>query len=113
MILILKTFDCDLIGFFCPFSLNRDYNFVSTSDKSSAFIFTFNSNFNFYKWSGKNNTSVLIKDGIYIGGNDIAIYIDKDIKVGKTNPSDSFLSPPLITDGNDFNIMDIEIWNLK
>ncbi|KYN96265.1 putative rab GTPase activator [Plasmodium gaboni] len=113
MILILKTFDCDLIGFFCPFSLNRDYNFVSTSDKSSAFVFTFNSNFNFYKWSGKNNTSVLIKDGIYIGGNDIAIYIDKDIKVGKTNPSDSFLSPPLITGGNDFNIMDIEIWNLK
>ncbi|CRH01245.1 rab GTPase activator, putative [Plasmodium relictum] len=113
MILILKTFDYDLIGFFCPFSLNRDYNFFKDSDKSSAFLCTFNSTFKFYKWSGKNNTLVLIKDGIYIGGNDIALFIDKDIKYGKTNPSESFLSPSLISNGYDFQIMDIEIWNLK
>ncbi|KAI4836617.1 rab GTPase activator [Plasmodium brasilianum] len=113
MILILHTFDYDLIGFFCPFSFNRDYNFVNTSDKSSAFLCTFNSAFKFYRWSGKNNTLVLIRDGIYIGGNDIALYIDKDIKVGKTHFSESFLSPPLISNGHDFHIMDIEIWNLK
>ncbi|CRG94876.1 rab GTPase activator, putative [Plasmodium gallinaceum] len=113
MILILKTFDYDLLGFFCPFSLNRDYDFFKDSDKSSAFLCTFNSTFKFYRWSGKNNTLVLIKDGIYIGGNDIALFIDKDIKYGKTNSSESFLSPPLISSGYDFQIMDIEVWNLK
>ncbi|ETB63025.1 hypothetical protein, variant [Plasmodium yoelii 17X] len=113
MILILKTFDYDLIGFYCPFSLNRDYNFVSLTDKSSSFLCTFNSTFKFYRWSGKNNTLILMRDGIYIGGNDIALFIDRDIKVGKTNYSESFSSPPLISNGYDFNIMDIEIWNLK
>ncbi|KJP85080.1 hypothetical protein AK88_05288 [Plasmodium fragile] len=113
MILILKTFDYDLMGFFCPFSLTRDLNFVNCSDKSSAFLCTFNTHFKFYKWSGKNNTLVLIRDGIYIGGNDIALFIDKDFKVGKTHSSESFFSPPLISAGRDFHIMDIEVWNLK
>ncbi|CAG9473613.1 unnamed protein product [Plasmodium vivax] len=113
MILILKTFDYDLMGFFCPFSLTRDLNFVNCSDKSSAFLCTFNTHFKFYKWSGRNNTLVLIRDGIYIGGNDIALFIDKDMKVGKTHASESFFSPPLIAAGRDFHIMDIEVWNLK
>ncbi|CAD2100918.1 rab GTPase activator, putative [Plasmodium vinckei brucechwatti] len=113
MILILKTFESDLIGFYCPFSLNRDYNFVSLTDKSSSFLCTFNSDFKFYRWSGKNNTLMLIRDGLYIGGNDIALFIDREIKVGKTHHSESFSSPPLISNGYDFNIMDIEIWNLK
>ncbi|ANQ09501.1 TLD domain containing protein [Plasmodium coatneyi] len=113
MILILKTFDYDLMGFFCPFSLTRDINFVNCSDKSSAFVCTFNTHFKFYKWSGRNNTLVLIRDGIYIGGNDIALFIDKDVKVGKTHSSESFFSPPLISAGRDFHIMDIEVWNLK
>ncbi|CAA9989459.1 rab GTPase activator, putative [Plasmodium knowlesi strain H] len=113
MILILKTFDYDLVGFFCPFSLTRDLNFVNCSDKSSAFLCTFNTHFKFYKWSGRNNTLVLIRDGIYIGGNDIALFIDKDVKVGKTHSSESFFSPPLISTGRDFHIMDIEVWNLK
>ncbi|EUD69240.1 hypothetical protein C922_00103 [Plasmodium inui San Antonio 1] len=113
MILLLKTFDYDLMGFFCPFSLTRDLNFVNCSDKSSAFLCTFNTHFKFYKWSGRNNTLVLIRDGIYIGGNDIALFIDKDVKVGKTHSSESFFSPPLISAGRDFHIMDIEVWNLK
>ncbi|KOB89714.1 hypothetical protein PFDG_05267 [Plasmodium falciparum Dd2] len=113
LVLLLKTFGWDLIGFFWPFSLNRGYNSVCSSDKSSALFFSFNSNFNFFKWSGKNNPPVLIKEGFLIGGNDFAFFFDKDIKVGKTKPSGSFFSPPLITECIGFNLMGFEIWNLK
>ncbi|VWU52955.1 rab GTPase activator, putative, partial [Hepatocystis sp. ex Piliocolobus tephrosceles] len=79
MILVLRTFTSELIGFFCPFSFIRDYHFMNSVDKSSAFLCTFHSSFKFYRWSGRNNMFVKTQqDGIYIGGNDIALYIDRD-----------------------------------
>eukprot|EP00922_Rhytidocystis_sp_ex-Travisia-forbesii_P005004 GHVS01007312.1.p1 GENE.GHVS01007312.1~~GHVS01007312.1.p1 ORF type:complete len:1022 (-),score=175.44 GHVS01007312.1:1100-4165(-) len=115
ILFIIQTMEGELFGGFSPFAFT--YSGKEVNDmKSDAFVFTLAPEEQAYWWTGMNQTFMECqRTHIYIGGGDIAIYIDSELRSGRSRASASFNSPPLAK-GDSLGFFEIgvfEAWLLR
>ncbi|PFH37153.1 hypothetical protein BESB_036110 [Besnoitia besnoiti] len=116
MLLVLMTTDQEIVGFFSPFPLRLDAkSAASSAPLDISFVCQLEPEQEAFWWTGANALFMNVTHKqIVIGGNDVAIFVDQDLRKGQSRKSASFGSPRLVRDElGDFLITLVEIWILK
>lgn len=111
LMLVIESNDHGKFGTFlsCGLKLVKGY-----SGTGETFIFRFAPDFEIYKWSTKNSFFVAASvDDLSIGGGKTgaAIYINKYMTNGVSDPCETFNSPQL-SKKNQFKILKVEVWHI-
>uniref|UniRef100_A0A3P9AZH4 Nuclear receptor coactivator 7 n=1 Tax=Maylandia zebra TaxID=106582 RepID=A0A3P9AZH4_9CICH len=79
-----------------------------------TFLFSFNPDFQVYKWSGVNSYFVSGNwDSLQLGGGGgFALWLDADLYRGSSFSSPTFHNAPLSTN-KDFIVQDLEVWTVQ
>ncbi|XP_039869053.1 nuclear receptor coactivator 7-like isoform X2 [Simochromis diagramma] len=80
-----------------------------------TFLYSFNPNFQVYKWSGVNSYFVSgNRDSLQLGGggSGFALWLDADLYRGSSFSSPTFHNAPLSTN-EDFIVQDLEVWTVQ
>ncbi|PHJ17359.1 tld protein [Cystoisospora suis] len=116
MILVLLTTEHEILGVFSPFPFRQDAKAASAdASLDVSFVYQLEPREQAYWWTGANSIFMtIVNKKIYIGGNDVAIFIDEDLRHGRSRKCASFGSPQLVQDEfGDFLISLVEIWTLR
>lgn len=114
MVFLATTRAAEVFGLFSPVPLTSWKQPPSTA-LESAFIFSLKPHAAAFWWTGKNDLfSKVEKEGIFVGSDDVAIYLDHDLDRGRSRASVSFDSRPLAGDEHgDFRVIDVEVWGVE
>lgn len=114
MVFLLRTQQSEVIGGFCEATFTSKKKLLHNLDRSTTCVFQVRPTPNAYWWSGANQMFIeLTPDFIVVGGDSVAIYIDRDVHRGRCRPSASFDCPQLAgNDLGDFLISSMEVWTL-
>ncbi|KFG62346.1 TLD protein [Toxoplasma gondii RUB] len=116
MLLVISTRDHGILGFFSPFAFRYDAKAAAhDAPLDVSFVYQLQPQEQAYWWTGANQLFMSVTHKhIIIGGNDIAIYIDEDLRKGQSKQCASFGSAKLVADEmGDFLISLIEVWILQ
>ncbi|KEP63886.1 UNVERIFIED_CONTAM: TLD protein [Hammondia hammondi] len=116
MLLVISTRDRGILGFFSPFAFRYDAKAAAhDAPLDVSFVYQLQPQEQAYWWTGANQLFMNVTHKhIIIGGNDIAIYIDEDLRKGQSKKCASFGSAKLVADEmGDFLISLIEVWTLQ
>ncbi|XP_062255775.1 nuclear receptor coactivator 7 isoform X2 [Platichthys flesus] len=112
VLLIVRDMHKKVFGAFStdPFRVSK--HFYGTGE---TFLFSFNPDFQAYRWSGENSYFVNGKyDTLQIGGggDGFALWLDADLNHGASFSCPTFHNPPLSTQ-EDFIVQDLEVWTVQ
>ncbi|CBZ54687.1 putative TLD domain-containing protein [Neospora caninum Liverpool] len=116
MLLVISTREGGILGCFSPFPFRYDAKAAaSDAPLDISFVYQLQPEEQAYWWTGANQIFMNVTHKhIIIGGNDIAIFIDEDLRKGQSRKSASFDSAKLVKDEmGDFLISLLEIWILR
>lgn len=107
--MLISAVTGEKIGAFLSAGMKCQEQYYGTGE---TFVFTFNPNLTVHKWS-RNNSNFISSTNkeIMIGTNRAAIYIDRMMLKGISDPSTTFNSPQLTKDPI-FRIKEMEIWDV-
>ena len=111
-IFLIETMDKERIGAFLPLGFQKSERYYGSG---LMFVFSFNNGFNAYKWSSDCNNYFASSSSsgiMFGGGSSSAIFIDKDLNLGITEPCETFKSPQLASKSS-FRVKNIEIFSLE
>ncbi|KAG7229441.1 hypothetical protein INR49_012832 [Caranx melampygus] len=112
VLLVIKDMHKKVFGAFSshPFRVSK-YCYGT----GETFLFSFNPDFQVYRWSGENSYFVSGNlESLQIGGGDgsFALWLDADLYRGASFSCPTFRNAPLSTQG-DFIIQDLEVWTVQ
>lgn len=112
VLLVVKDMHKKVFGAFCsdPFRVSK-YCYGT----GETFLFSFNPDFQQYRWSGENSYFVSGNwESLQIGGGGggFALWLDADLYHGASFPCPTFHNDPLSTH-EDFIVQDVEVWTVQ
>ncbi|XP_047212653.1 nuclear receptor coactivator 7 isoform X1 [Girardinichthys multiradiatus] len=112
VLLVIKDMHKKVFGAFCsdPFRVSK-YCYGT----GETFLFSFNPDFQLYRWSGENSYFVsgnLESLQIGGGGGGFALWLDADLYHGASFSCPTFHNAPLSTH-EDFIVQDVEVWTVQ
>ncbi|MED6245460.1 hypothetical protein ATANTOWER_003532 [Ataeniobius toweri] len=112
VLLVIKDMHKKVFGAFCsdPFRVSK-YCYGT----GETFLFSFNPDFQLYRWSGENSYFVsgnLESLQIGGGGGGFALWLDADLYNGASFSCPTFHNAPLSTH-EDFIVQDVEVWTVQ
>ncbi|MEQ2244761.1 hypothetical protein ILYODFUR_020497 [Ilyodon furcidens] len=112
VLLVIKDMHKKVFGAFCsdPFRVSK-YCYGT----GETFLFSFNPDFQLYRWSGENSYFVsgnLESLQIGGGGGGFALWLDADLYHGASFSCPTFHNAPLSTH-EDFIVQDVEVWTMQ
>ncbi|MEQ2277485.1 hypothetical protein XENORESO_003467 [Xenotaenia resolanae] len=112
VLLVIKDMHKKVFGAFCsdPFRVSK-YCYGT----GETFLFSFNPDFQLYRWSGENSYFVsgnLESLQIGAGGGGFALWLDADLYHGASFSCPTFHNAPLSTH-EDFIVQDVEVWTMQ
>ncbi|MED6271476.1 hypothetical protein CHARACLAT_020646 [Characodon lateralis] len=112
VLLVIKDMHKKVFGAFCsdPFRVSK-YCYGT----GETFLFSFNPDFQLYRWSGENSYFVSgNSESLQIGGGGggFALWLDADLYHGASFSCPTFHNAPLSTH-EDFIVQDVEVWTVQ
>uniref|UniRef100_A0A3Q2EGA6 Nuclear receptor coactivator 7-like n=3 Tax=Cyprinodon TaxID=28741 RepID=A0A3Q2EGA6_CYPVA len=112
VLLVIKDMNKKVFGAFCSDPLKVSKYFYGTGE---TFLFSFNPDFQQYRWSGENSYFVNGNwESLQIGGGGggFALWLDADLYHGASFSCPTFHNAPLSTQ-EDFTVLDVEVWTVQ
>jgi hypothetical protein len=109
VLIVIETLDMQVFGVFSSCNLEVSERFYGTSE---CFLFTFNPDFQVFKWNGVNFYFVKgNEDSLSFGSSNgnVGLWIDSDLNKGRTEQCLTYANPPLIPE-KDFVIRNLNCW---
>lgn len=117
-LIILKTFENEIIGAFCSCEWNERKNKKSYFGNGETFLFTLEPEKKIHRWVGTRKPDTQVNQEMFVrvsperisigGGNCIGLSINASLTNGSSGRCDTFENEPLAK-GNDFEIANLEI----